>query len=410
MQQGGWEPRRLIALREVELDPQKLRGSPPSLLHCLAPVPKRHSPGTSQRGLVARIEEMVLAGSGADAFELVFSLVAARLAANGLAGKGRAHIEAGIERASKRWPGLEPSRSLDVPDVLLGEIESLLENAALGHDAEALDALFEQLVTRVGKGEKGQFFTPRHVVDCAARALLLKKGERVIDPACGSGAFLVHARAHAKVETWGFDVDGRAVRVARLLAVATKGDPTRIVRGDSLRRDVALPYAMDAVLTNPPFAGAAAYPGYELAEGGKRVERDALFLERCLEMLRPGGRMAIVLPHNKVAAIGWRSLRAWLVERARVFAVVSLPRETFLPHTSQKTVLLFAKKRMKRGSKPDERVLFAVSERAGKDAAGDPIVRKNAARGAAEWRSLDHDLGSLETELAAFLDAEKFAS
>ena len=370
-------------------------------------MPKRHNQGTSQRSLVARIEEVVLASSGADAFELVFSLVAARLAG---AGKGRARVAAAIEKAVKRWPGLEPSRALDVTDDVLGEVETLLANAALGDDAEALDAVFEQLVTRVGKGAKGQFFTPRHVVDMAARALRLKRGENVIDPACGSGAFLVHARAQANVETWGFDVDARAVRVARLLAVATKGNPARIIRGDSLRRDVPLPCAMDAVLTNPPFAGAASYDGYELAEGGKRVERDALFVERCLEMLRPGGRMAIVLPHNKVAAAGFRSLRSWLVDRARVLAVVSLPRETFLPHTSQKAVLLFAKKRTKRGAHADERVLFAVSEKAGKDAAGDPIVRSDAKAEDPSWRSIDHDLTAIETKLIAFLEEERFAS
>src|SRR5439155_26191239 len=121
----------------------------------------------------------------------------------------------------------------------------------------------------------------------------------------------------------------------------------------------------------------------------------ALFVERCVDLLRPGGRLAIVLPHNKVAARSWGRLRRWLVERARVFAVVSLARETFLPHTSQKAAVVFAKKRARavpfakvgRG----ERVFFAVSERAGKDAAGEPIVRAGAG-GGATWRAIDHDL------------------
>jgi type I restriction enzyme M protein len=370
-------------------------------------VSKRHHVGTSQRSLVARVEERVLAASGADAFELVFSILAARLAG---AGRGRAALLRGLERATKKWPSLEASAELEVGDDLLAEVEALLDRAAVAGDAEALDAVFEQLSTRVGKGNKGQFFTPRHVVDAAARALLLKAGERVVDPACGSGAFLVHARAQAAVQTWGLDVDARAVRVARLLAVATKGEPSRFARADSLQRDGHLPDAVDAILTNPPFAGDARYDGYELAESGKRTERDALFVERCLELLRPGGRMAIVLPHNKVAATGWSALRRWLVARARVFAVVSLPRETFLPHTSQKTVLLFAKKRDGERPRDDERVLFAVSERAGKDAGGEPVLRAGADPAVATWRALDHDLDALVPRLVDFLAAEGFAA
>ncbi len=370
---------------------------------------KRHRVRASQRSVVGRIEEIVLASSGADAFELVFSVIAARLSG---AGRSRAAIERGLRDAAKKWPGLDASPSLEVPDATLTEVCALLDRAALDGDAEALDAVFEQLVTRVGKGDKGQFFTPRHVVDWIVRLLLLSRGERVVDPACGSGAFLVHARANAKVETWGMDVDARAVRVARLVSIASGEDPARIVRGDSLRRDAGGPGEADVVVTNPPFAGDVAYAGYAVARAGKRVERDALFVERCLEMLRPGGRLAIVLPHNKVAARSWRGLRAWLTENARVLAVASLPRETFMPHTSQKAVVVFAKKRatptpfarVDRG----ERTFFAASERAGKDAAGEPIFR--AGHDDATWRGIDHDLDGIALPLANFLRASGFTS
>ena len=89
--------------------------------------------------------------------------------------------------------------------------------------------------------------------------------------------------------------------------------------------------------------------------------------------------------------------------------MVSLPRETFLPHTSQKTVLLLAKKRERRGASAGERVLFAVSERAGKDAAGDPIARDRAQADAVTWRGIDHDLGAIEPAAIDFLRAEGFA-
>jgi type I restriction enzyme M protein len=407
-------------------------------------MPKRHAIRGSQRSVVARIEEIVLASSGADAFELVFSLVAARLPcgftrehalARGSSGKlgrrapsggettwaGREAIAKRLAAAAQRWPELDVSAALEVPDEVLATVSALLDRMALDGDAEALDAVFEQLVTRVGKGEKGQFFTPRHVVDWIARSLLLARGERVVDPACGSGAFLVHARAQAEVETWGFDLDGRAVRVARLIAAASGDDPKRIVRADSLALRGRPPRAgsaedaaardADVIMTNPPFAGDVAYDGYALAQLGRRAERDALFVERCIEMLRPGGRLAIVLPHNKVAAEAWGGLRRWLLEQARVFAVVSLPRETFMPHTSQKAVVVFAKRR----AKPvpfvrrdvAERVLFAVSERAGKDVAGESIFRPGAV--GTGWRDVDHDLDASGAALLAFLCEEGFA-
>ncbi len=358
--------------------------------------------------MVARIEELVVAGSGADAFELVFSLVAAKLALRTLPepAAGRRGIARGIKEARRRWPGLDVATSLDAPDGVLQAVAELLDGASLGAEAEGLDAVFEQLATRVGKGDKGQYFTPRHVVDWMVKVLALRQGDRVVDPACGSGAFLVHARASARVETWGFDLDLRAVRVARLLAVATGGDPARIVRADSLDRsgEARLPDGIDVVLTNPPFAGDVHYEGYALGSLGRRVERDALFVERCIGMLRPGGRLAIVLPHSKVAARAWAPVRAWLLSEARILGVVSLPRETFLPHTSQKAAVLFAERRPRKlalsAVDPAERVVFAVSQRAGKDTAGEPIFRAGA-DAASGWRALDHDLAALAPAFTA---------
>jgi len=133
-----------------------------------------------------------------------------------------------------------------------------------------------------------------------------------------------------------------------------------------------------------------------------------MFLERAVTLLRPGGRLAIVLPHGKVGAPAWSPLRKWLIDRARVYAVVSLPRETFMPYTSQRTVLLVAKKRM-RGLAPDprEKVLFAVSARAGKNAAGEPVLRAGSQESG--WRALDHDFDQIVPRLARFLAKEGFA-
>lgn len=297
--------------------------------------------------MLAHVEEVVLATSGEDAFELVFAVAAHRM----------------------KHPELAARALSDIDPALLARVDALLAPALSRVDA--LDAVFEALVSRVSKGQKGQFFTPRHVVDFVIRMLAPRAREVVVDPACGSGAFLAHARAHAKVAAWGCDVDARAVRVARLLALAGGGDPDAIVRDDGLRTTKLR--AADVVATNPPFAGRADPTGFAVARHVRTPERDVLFLERSLDLLRPGGRLGIVLPYNKAAGQAFARMRRWLFERARVETIVGLPRETFMPHTSQRCFVLFATKRA-RGEVPDAReaITFVLSERAGKDAAGDP--------------------------------------
>jgi type I restriction enzyme M protein len=342
---------------------------------------KRHRPGRSAARVLSHVEEIVLATSGADPFEIVFALAAARVAGNDV---------------RKKHPELAITSTRDASAELLARVDALLGEAlSRGDRYEALDAVFESLVPRVAKGEKGQFFTPRHVVDFVVRALALRAKETVVDPACGSGAFLAHARAHANVKTFGCDLDVRAVRVARLLALAAGGDPNAIARGDGLRtRDLP---AADVVATNPPFAGRTDAEGFAVARIVRTPERDVLFLERALELLVPGGRLGIVLPYNKAAGQAFAALRKWLVERARLLAVVGLPRETFLPHTSQRTFVLFAQRRREGESpRPRERTMLALSERAGKDSAGEPDG--------------PNDLAELEGDLFPFLRAEGFVS
>lgn len=179
-------------------------------------MPRRHRPGATATSVVAHIEEVVLATSGEDAFELVLAVAAARVLE-------RTNASAlSIARVARAHPELSITLPREVDEALVARVDLLLARALEGGDArlQALDAVFESLVPRVAKGDKGQFFTPRHVVDFVVRALAPKSREVVVDPACGSGAFLAHARAAAAVKTFGSDVDPRAIRVARLVALS----------------------------------------------------------------------------------------------------------------------------------------------------------------------------------------------
>ncbi len=353
-------------------------------------MPKRHRPGVSPVSVLRHVEEIVLATSGEDTFELVYAVAAGRLASR------KPALREAIAEAAERHPTLELALGRAATNALLERVDRALDGAWA--DESVLDAVFESLVPRVSKADKGQFFTPRAVVDFVIDMLAPRAGEVVVDPACGSGAFLSHARAVAKVAAHGCDVDPRAVRVARLLALAASADPATVNRADGLRES-GLPRA-DIVATNPPFAGRAPSDGFAVADVVRNPERDVLFLERALDLLRDGGRLGIVLPYNKASGNAFAALRRWLVGQARVLAVVGLPRETFLPHTSQRTFVLFAQKRAV-GEAPrlDERTMLLVSERAGKDTGGEPILKDGRP---------DDDLADVAAELEPFLRAEGF--
>ena len=167
---------------------------------------------------------------------------------------------------------------------------------------------------------------------------------------------------------------GEDIRLRRRPPRHPRGAPRRALAGPrpghnrSRRRAprAGLPKA-NVVATNPPFAGRADASGFEVARVVRTPERDVLFLERALDLLRPGGRLGIVLPYNKAAGASFAALRRWLVGARAHLAVVGLPRETFLPHTSQRTFVLFAKRRAA-GEKPEPaRARDVRDQRAGRE-------------------------------------------
>jgi type I restriction enzyme M protein len=167
----------------------------------------------------------------------------------------------------------------------------------------------------------GQFFTPTPVVACAYGLLRgrLPPHPLIADPACGDGAFLRFAAAHglaAPAALAGCDVDGALV--ARLAAEGLPG----VRRADGLAADSLPAAAFDLVVGNPPFGVATPRDGSPLAS-------EARFLLRALDLVRPGGYIALVLPSGILANERLRGMRADLLRRVTLLAVLDLPRETF---------------------------------------------------------------------------------
>jgi len=428
---------------------------------------KRHSnKGSDLEALFLRMEELILANSAEDPFEVVFKLLIAKLwdersgrerrfFARDDDGETTEAVDQLLREADIVWPGVI-ARPIEVPltpshmAVCVGPLARVnLSDASM----EVMDALFEFLVAKAAKGAKGQYFTPRHVVEFCVRCLSPQVGELVADPACGSGGFLFHALDYArqthglqgqaivnyaKDNIWGFDFDQRATRVARALLVFAGAGGENVYRVNSLlqpdmgglsplggagqaageplltiedvcRTRMKKHRGFDVILTNPPFAGEVKEQeilnSYTLGAGAKRVERDVLFIERCVGLLRPGGRMAMVLPDNKFSARSYKDVREWLLKRTRVLAVVGLGRHTFLPHTHQKTSILFLQRRDSDVPR-DHNIFFAISEREGKNSKGQPVLRDGAPDVGPAWTRLDHDLGDIHEAFRNFCDSE----
>lgn len=430
---------------------------------------KRHKLDPNNReSILLRLQELLMANSGEDAYEEAFKLLVGKLfdelTSDSVADRRFVTMQTAaltkhsindlLQSVDERWPGTLVSPKTGLSDdhlaVCVAEI-ALLD--LLDQNIEIIDDLFEHLVSADAKGNKGQYFTPRHVIDFAVQLMAPRPGEMIVDPSCGSGGFLVHALNYSRnyykitapkkeTELWGFDFDPRAVRVARTLMRIAGVDAPNVhalnslvkprsqellftSNSDDISEDTAVPTieailnekngtsfdGFDVLFANPPFAGEIREPhilnAYESGEGRDAIERDALFFERCIELVRPSGRFAIVLPHNKLAGSSWSTLRKWVLRRAKISIVVGLPRPTFMPHTHQKTALIVGEKRLQALPHPpkEEEIMFAVSDEIGKDNTGRLLIRPGADDFASMWERADHDLQSILDDFATHTTA-----
>ncbi|NHZ96804.1 N-6 DNA methylase [Massilia sp. CCM 8734] len=384
--------------------------------------------------IVQDLEELVLADSGKDEFNEIFKLIFAKIWDEKEALENRPNkvvefrkaldpeitygrINNLFHKACEEWPGIfKEGEDIELAkrhlQVCVGPVEGV---RLMGSNLRIMDDAFEYLLPTEAKKKKGQFFTPRHVVEMCVRMLNPTRTEYVMDPSCGSGGFLLHAmewcypaadnearelRKHryAGKYLWGIDFEQRAAKTSRALMLIAGDSHTNIYGPDvssldprtwyetgsgqalmnDLRKakltakkipenealtdeDKAWEYfhelKFDVILANPPFAGemkdrkmlvhyALAKPALKRAGDDKqpKEERDVLFIERIVNMLKPGGRAAIVLPQGKFNNASLAFIREWILKKARLLAVVGLHPNTFKPHTGTKTSVLFVQK------------------------------------------------------------------
>lgn len=191
--------------------------------------------------------------------------------------------------------------------------------------------------------ELAQYFTPPAVVDFALEALAalgMRPPRRIIDPACGEGVFLRHARKrYPDGKLWGCDMDEGLKN--RWEHAGLTPPAARMIVQDGLHDAPwygLVSDGFDLAVGNPPYGFAV-----QQATGGERIE--ARFLKRFVELLAPGGWMAVVLPEGVLANARSQGLRDGLLRRLRLEAVVALPECTFSGSgTRARTALLVARK------------------------------------------------------------------
>ena len=469
----------------------------------------------SLKDIILEMEDEVLANAGVDVFEEVFKLIFTKLYDEVLSQKDKevvnyflrkvegqnydslknvvsgiddknfrilefrntgqtdtelkSNIQGLFDQAKVRWRGVfSEDSSFELSDSHLSVCVSSLQDVKLfNSNLLVIDEAFEYLVNKSAKGEKGQYFTPRHVIDMCVQMLNPKRGEYMIDTAAGSCGFSVHTifkltgqlftNAEMSEEdkqyvlkVFGIDFDEKTVRVARTLNLIAGDGETNVLHlntldfdrwDDKTERDVKWintygkgferlkklrtdrdqdkQFCFDILMANPPFAGDIKenriLHKYELGFNSKgkvksKVGRDILFIERNLDFLKPGGRMAIVLPQGRFNNTSDKAIREFVAQRGRIIAVVGLHGNTFKPHTGTKTSVLFMQKWGGEEGQPelcpkleDYPIFFAVSEKGGKNNSGDYIYAKNEN---GEYKLdrhghliVDHDLHNNDEEL-----------
>ena len=229
-------------------------------------------------------------------------------------------------------------------------------------DRHLFNDIYEQILRDLqSAGNAGEYYTPRAVTQFMVDMTDPQLGDRILDPACGTGGFLVCALEHVR-QRYVRTLDDELLLQRSLYGVEKKPLPHLLCITNLILHDVALPQIardnalarrplrdygkadqVDVILTNPPFGGMEE-PGVESnfpAEFQTKETAD-LFLALILKLLKPGGKGAIVLPDGSLFGEGVKTrLKERLLRECDLHTIVRLPNGVFAPYTGINTNLLF---------------------------------------------------------------------
>ena len=251
---------------------------------------------------------------------------------------------------------------------------------AYEHSEDLGDAYEYLLSIMSSQGDAGQFRTPRHIIDFMVEVVRPRVGERVLDPACGTGGFLISAYKHmraaagrmtpAKLEKLhksieGYDISPDMVRLSRVNMYLHQFPQPAVHEYDTLSDESRWADKADVILANPPFMTPKGGIRPHKKFGVKANRSEVLFVDYFMEHLRPEGRAAVIVPEGIIfqSAGAYASLRKLLLD-GYLWAVASLPAGLFNPYSGVKTSILFMDRKVAALGGP---ILFAKVEADGFD-------------------------------------------
>jgi type I restriction enzyme M protein len=293
---------------------------------------------------------------------------------------------------------------------VVGHLQSVSLNKT---DLDTKGVAFEQFMEDFFKGKSGQYFTPREIVSFAVKMMDIENDDLVLDPACGSGGFLLHAldevRSQAeeyykgddaeKYRFWhdfaqnnlfGIEINDSIARVAKMNMIIHDDGHTNVIGFDALEDVEKMTEKnrgfeknrFDVIVTNPPFGAnvkRSEHPYLEkfaLGQNGKKSrdnqKTEILFIERCIDFLKPGtGQMAIVLPDGILTNSSLQYVRDFIMERCQINAVVSLPGFAFSHFgAGVKSSLVFLRRKREDEKLGKYKIFMAIAENIGYEANG----------------------------------------
>lgn len=289
-------------------------------------------------------------------------------------------------------------------------ILEMLSNISLSEaPSHIIGDAFQAIIGPTIRGDKGQFFTPKSLVQCMIKVMDPKDGEIIMDPACGTGGFLTESfiyqyegkKKKCKSLYIGIDKDKDMSDLSMAVTEIITNGNAKIYNQNSLEMvydtDVndSLLGSVDVILTNPPFGSKIGITDKELLKHYdfgyswtyskkdntwykmntlvKSQDPQVLFIELCIKLLKEGGRMAIVLPEGVFGNKSQGYIWAYLKQHGNIIAMIDCPRNTFQPSTDTKTNVLFFEK----GEKKRKKVKIAVAKNCGHDRRGRTTNSKN---------------------------------
>lgn len=372
-----------------------------------------------------------------------------------------------VKKNKKNAKIFEPNDSIKLHHRTLSYIVSELQKySLLNTRIDIKGKAYEEIVGANLRGDRGEFFTPRNVMNMVVEMINPTIDEKVLDSSCGTGGFLVTAMAHAmrqleldfvedtgkEICDWddnekrifqekisdmamnnyyGFDINPDLVKATKMNMVMNNDGSGNILQTNSLlpphewtddfktrlanalqikkesiknKNDIAV---FDVIVTNPPFGSKipikdhAILSQFELAriwtqnkKSGKwtmteryqsSVPPEILFIERCYQFLKPGGRMGIVLPDALLGSPGTGYIREWLIKHTKIIASIDLHEDTFQPgNGTQTSVLILQKKTPEEiakeessGQMADYNIYMAIVDKIGHDKRGNTLFKRD---------------------------------